>query len=120
VWRGCKLRIIAIAQENDNNLKMQSELQQYVYQLRIDAKILIVELADPEISKNAFERTLLMEERTMVLKQMQESRGGGNALGPHREISPLVTAERKSAVSARNSNESNGDANAATGNEMHE
>ena len=41
VWRGCKLRIIAIAQENDNNLKMQQELQQYVYQLRIDAKILV-------------------------------------------------------------------------------
>lgn len=37
----------------------------------------IVELADPEISKNAFERTLLMEERTMVLKQMQEARSGG-------------------------------------------
>uniref|UniRef100_A0A1I7WMU2 AA_permease domain-containing protein n=1 Tax=Heterorhabditis bacteriophora TaxID=37862 RepID=A0A1I7WMU2_HETBA len=85
VWRGCKLRIIAIAQENDNNLKMQTELQQYVYQLRIDAKILIVELADPEISKNAFERTLLMEERTMVLKQMQEARTGNNlpvAQGP--------------------------------------
>ncbi|VDM58947.1 unnamed protein product [Angiostrongylus costaricensis] len=80
VWRGCKLRIIAIAQESDNNLKMQSELQQYVYQLRIDAKILIVELADPEISKNAFERTLLMEERTMLNKQMQESRSGNNPL----------------------------------------
>ncbi|ETN80639.1 hypothetical protein NECAME_09062 [Necator americanus] len=87
VWRGCKLRIIAIAQENDNNLKMQSELQQYVYQLRIDAKILIVELADPEISKNAFERTLLMEERTMVLKQMQEARTGGNALSLARGVS---------------------------------
>ncbi|KAK6056279.1 amino acid permease [Cooperia oncophora] len=117
VWRGCKLRIIAIAQENDNNLKMQTELQQYVYQLRIDAKILIVELADPEISKNAFERTLLMEERTMVLKQMQESRGGNNA--PAREISPLVTAERKTAVSATKSGEGNGDTNTGAGNDVH-
>uniref|UniRef100_W6NT81 Amino acid permease-associated region domain containing protein n=1 Tax=Haemonchus contortus TaxID=6289 RepID=W6NT81_HAECO len=116
VWRGCKLRIIAIAQENDNNLKMQTELQQYVYQLRIDAKILIVELADPEISKNAFERTLLMEERTMVLKQMQEARSGGNAL---REISPLVTAERKTGVSAKKSAESTEDTNCATGNDIH-
>ncbi|XGW28790.1 hypothetical protein V3C99_008520 [Haemonchus contortus] len=116
VWRGCKLRIIAIAQENDNNLKMQTELQQYVYQLRIDAKILIVELADPEISKNAFERTLLMEERTMVLKQMQEARSGGNAL---REISPLVTAERKTGVSAKKSTESTEDTNCATGNDIH-
>uniref|UniRef100_A0A0K0DIC6 Solute carrier family 12 member 6 n=1 Tax=Angiostrongylus cantonensis TaxID=6313 RepID=A0A0K0DIC6_ANGCA len=87
VWRGCKLRIIAIAQESDNNLKMQSELQQYVYQLRIDAKILIVELADPEISKNAFERTLLMEERTMLNKQMLESRSGNNPLSFPRGMS---------------------------------
>lgn len=103
VWRGCKLRIIAIAQENDNNLKMQTELQQYVYQLRIDAKILIVELADPEISKNAFERTLLMEERTMVLKQMQEARSG-NTSSQSRGLSPLVTAEqREKAANSRRS-----------------
>ncbi|CAD6198763.1 unnamed protein product [Caenorhabditis auriculariae] len=51
VWRGCKLRVIGIAQETDNNVKMQEDLQKYVYQLRIDAKIMIVELADPEISK---------------------------------------------------------------------
>ncbi|KAJ1375092.1 hypothetical protein KIN20_038336 [Parelaphostrongylus tenuis] len=96
VWRGCKLRIIAIAQESDNNLKMQSELQKYVYQLRIDAKILIVELADPEISKNAFERTLLMEERTMYLKQMQESRRENNPLSFSRGISvSLVIAENQ-------------------------
>ncbi|VDM67518.1 unnamed protein product [Strongylus vulgaris] len=106
VWRGCKLRIIAIAQENDNNLKMQSELQQYVYQLRIDAKILIVELADPEISKNAFERTLLMEERTIVLKQMQEAKSGGS--NASRGISPLVTAEQRE-KSAKKSDDEKGD-----------
>ncbi|GMT24173.1 hypothetical protein PFISCL1PPCAC_15470 [Pristionchus fissidentatus] len=92
VWRGCKLRIIAIAQENDNNTKMQQELQKYVYQLRIDAKILIVELADPEISKNAFERTLLMEERTKFMQKMNESSLRG---APTRQLSPLVTGEQK-------------------------
>uniref|UniRef100_A0A1I7YN09 Solute carrier family 12 member 6 n=1 Tax=Steinernema glaseri TaxID=37863 RepID=A0A1I7YN09_9BILA len=71
VWRGCKLRVIAIAQELDNNTKMQQELEQYVYQLRIDAKIMVVELTDPEISQNAFERTLLMEERTQFMKELQ-------------------------------------------------
>ncbi|KAK0399743.1 hypothetical protein QR680_003192 [Steinernema hermaphroditum] len=71
VWRGCKLRVIAVAQELDNNTKMQQELEQYVYQLRIDAKIMVVELADPEISQNAFERTLLMEERTQFMKELQ-------------------------------------------------
>ncbi|VDN06525.1 unnamed protein product [Thelazia callipaeda] len=72
VWRGCKLRVIAIAQEMDNNTKLQADLQKYVYQLRIDASIMVVELSDPKISKNAFERTLLMEERTRYMHEMRE------------------------------------------------
>jgi hypothetical protein len=31
----------------------------------------VTELSDPELSKTAFERTLLMEERSKMLKQMQ-------------------------------------------------
>lgn len=31
----------------------------------------MTELSDPELSKTAFERTLLMEERSKMLKQMQ-------------------------------------------------
>uniref|UniRef100_F1KS71 Sodium/chloride cotransporter 3 n=2 Tax=Ascaris TaxID=6251 RepID=F1KS71_ASCSU len=71
VWKGCKLRVIAIAQEKDNNLKMETELKQYVvYQLRVRATILVVDLADPQISKTAFERTLLMEQRTRYNLEM--------------------------------------------------
>lgn len=100
VWRGCKLRVIGIAQESDNNVKMQEDLQKYVYQLRIDAKIMIVELADPEISKNAFERTLLMEERTMMMRDLQKVSGGGMTLSlppanAPRAVSPLVTSEKR-------------------------
>ncbi|CAJ0931424.1 unnamed protein product, partial [Mesorhabditis belari] len=93
VWRGCKLRIVAIAQESDNNTKMQQELQKYVYQLRIDAKILIVELADPEISKNAFERTLLMEERTKFMQKMQQQRSIQRGEG--QLLSPLARPEKR-------------------------
>ena len=71
VWRGCKLRIIAVAQAHDNNIKLKADLQAYVYALRIDAAVTIVELSDPEISKTAFERTLLMEERARLMKQMR-------------------------------------------------
>ncbi|VDN55893.1 unnamed protein product [Dracunculus medinensis] len=74
IWRGCKLRIIAVAQEMDNNNKMQADLQNYLYQLRVDARILIVELSDPKISKDAFERTLLMEERSKLQAAMQEQK----------------------------------------------
>ncbi|TKR58850.1 hypothetical protein L596_030240 [Steinernema carpocapsae] len=76
VWRHCKLRVIAIAQEMDNNVKMQEELESYVYALRIDAKVVVVELSDPQITKVAFERTLLMEERTKFLKGAQQLMSG--------------------------------------------
>ncbi|VDK61879.1 unnamed protein product [Onchocerca ochengi] len=89
VWRGCKLRVIAVAQEMDNNTKLQADLQKYVYQLRIDARIMVIELSDPKISKNAFERTLLMEERTRYMQEMYEIKGKLN------KISPLVLAEMK-------------------------
>uniref|UniRef100_A0A0R3S2I3 Solute carrier family 12 member 6 n=1 Tax=Elaeophora elaphi TaxID=1147741 RepID=A0A0R3S2I3_9BILA len=89
VWRGCKLRVIAIAQEMDNNTKLQADLQKYVYQLRIDARIMVIELSDPKISKNAFERTLLMEERTRYTYEMWEIKRNLN------KASPLVTPEMK-------------------------
>ncbi|CAJ0584828.1 unnamed protein product, partial [Mesorhabditis spiculigera] len=101
IWRGCKLRIIAIAQESDNNTRMQQDLQKYVYQLRIDAKILIVELADPQISKNAFERTLLMEERTKFIHKMQQQRSIQRGEGQY--LSPLVVAEQQQAREKANS-----------------
>uniref|UniRef100_A0A914BUW3 Solute carrier family 12 member 6 n=1 Tax=Acrobeloides nanus TaxID=290746 RepID=A0A914BUW3_9BILA len=74
VWRNCKLRVIAIALPEDNNTKLQQNLQDYVYQLRIDAKIKVVELSDPQISKTAFERTLLMEERRTIQRQMAQGK----------------------------------------------
>ncbi|KAM3725768.1 Potassium/chloride cotransporter [Dirofilaria immitis] len=89
VWRGCKLRVIAIAQEINNNTKLQADLQKYVYQLRIDARIMVIELSDPKISKNAFERTLLMEERTRYMQEMCEIKEKLN------KISPLILAEMK-------------------------
>ncbi|KAK0422326.1 hypothetical protein QR680_007506 [Steinernema hermaphroditum] len=67
VWRHCSLRVIAIAQADDNNVRMKEELEAYVYALRIDAAILVVELADAQIAKTAFERTLLMEEAKELL-----------------------------------------------------
>lgn len=71
VWRSCKTRIVAVARPQENSAKLKKQLQHYVYQLRIDAEILVTELNDPELSTTAYERTLLMEERTKMLKQMQ-------------------------------------------------
>uniref|UniRef100_A0A0K0E676 Amino acid permease/ SLC12A domain-containing protein n=1 Tax=Strongyloides stercoralis TaxID=6248 RepID=A0A0K0E676_STRER len=74
VWRHCKQRVIAVAQKDDNNTKLMKDLQNYVYQLRITADVCVVELSDPTISKNAFERTLLMEERTKFQKELHQQK----------------------------------------------
>uniref|UniRef100_A0A0N5AF91 Solute carrier family 12 member 6 n=1 Tax=Syphacia muris TaxID=451379 RepID=A0A0N5AF91_9BILA len=87
-WRGCRLRVIAVAQERDNNTKLQADLQRYVYQLRIDAEILVVELADPEISKTAFERTLLMEERTKLFHEITHNKVAPVQLMPKLLLTP--------------------------------
>uniref|UniRef100_A0A0N5BDG3 Solute carrier family 12 member 6 n=1 Tax=Strongyloides papillosus TaxID=174720 RepID=A0A0N5BDG3_STREA len=74
VWRHCKQRVIAVAQKDDNNTKLMKDLQNYVYQLRITADVCVVELSDPTISKHAFERTLLMEERTKFQKELHQQK----------------------------------------------
>uniref|UniRef100_A0A914WPA5 Solute carrier family 12 member 6 n=1 Tax=Plectus sambesii TaxID=2011161 RepID=A0A914WPA5_9BILA len=73
VWRGCHLRLFAVAQEHDNNITMKEDLQKFVYQLRIDASVTIVEFSDPEISAYAYERTLQMEERAKIVREMNLS-----------------------------------------------
>ncbi|KAL3097933.1 hypothetical protein niasHS_000668 [Heterodera schachtii] len=71
VWSSCKTRIVAVARPQENSAKLKKQIQNYLYQLRIDAEILVTKLNDPELSITAYERTLLMEERTKMLKQIQ-------------------------------------------------
>ncbi|KRY75862.1 Solute carrier family 12 member 5, partial [Trichinella pseudospiralis] len=66
VWRQCKLRIFTVAQLHDNSVKMKEDLENWVYQLRINASVDVVELADSTISAYTYERTLMMEGRTRL------------------------------------------------------
>ncbi|KFD56445.1 hypothetical protein M514_02549 [Trichuris suis] len=66
VWRQCKLRVFTVAQMHDNSVKMKQDLENWVYQLRIDATVDVVEFADSTISAYTYERTLIMEERTRL------------------------------------------------------
>lgn len=50
VWRHCKLRIIAVASHQENSTRIKSQLQKYIYQLRIDAEILVFFLIFLKIS----------------------------------------------------------------------
>lgn len=44
VWRSCKLRIFTVAQMEDNSLQMRRDLESFLYQLRIEAEVEVVEM----------------------------------------------------------------------------
>nr|XP_020469031.1 solute carrier family 12 member 7-like isoform X2 [Monopterus albus] len=74
VWRKCKMRIFTVAQMNDNSIQMKKDLQMFLYHLRLDAVVEVVEMHDNDISAFTYEKTLVMEQRSQMLKQMQLSR----------------------------------------------
>jgi hypothetical protein len=44
IWHKCKLRLFTIAQENEDSGKIKNDLVQYMYFLRIDAQIEVIEI----------------------------------------------------------------------------
>ncbi|XP_016537056.1 solute carrier family 12 member 7-like isoform X2 [Poecilia formosa] len=74
VWRKCKMRVFTVAQLDDNSIQMKKDLQVFLYQLRLDAEVEVVEMHDSDISAFTYERTLKMEQRSQMLKEMHLSR----------------------------------------------
>ncbi|XP_053401890.1 solute carrier family 12 member 6-like isoform X2 [Mercenaria mercenaria] len=70
-WKNCKLRIFTVAQLEDNTIQMKNDLQKFMYQLRIQADVEVVEMAESDITAYTYERTLIMEQRTEMLKNMR-------------------------------------------------
>ena len=74
VWRNCKTRIFTVAQMEDNSLKMKHALQQHLYQLRIEAEVKVVELDATDVSAYTYERTLIMEQRNQLIRNIKMSK----------------------------------------------
>ncbi|XP_068558144.1 solute carrier family 12 member 7-like isoform X1 [Cebidichthys violaceus] len=74
VWRKCKMRIFTVAHMEDNSIQMKKDLQMFLYHLRLDAVVEVVEMHESDISAFTYEKTLVMEQRSQMLKQMQLSR----------------------------------------------
>jgi len=72
-WKNCKLRIFSVAQPADNSIQIKKDLKTFLYHLRIEADVDVVELDDSAISEYTYERTLLMEQRNEMLKEMRVS-----------------------------------------------
>uniref|UniRef100_A0A8D0FRA6 Solute carrier family 12 member 5 n=1 Tax=Strix occidentalis caurina TaxID=311401 RepID=A0A8D0FRA6_STROC len=70
VWRKCKMRIFTVAQMDDNSIQMKKDLTTFLYHLRITAEVEVVEMVSSDISAYTYEKTLVMEQRSQILKQM--------------------------------------------------
>uniref|UniRef100_A0A8C5H776 Solute carrier family 12 member 7-like n=1 Tax=Gouania willdenowi TaxID=441366 RepID=A0A8C5H776_GOUWI len=91
VWKKCKMRIFTVAQMDDNSIQMKKDLQMFLYHLRLDAEVEVVEMHDNDISAFTYEKTLVMEQRSQMLKQMQLSR-----TEREREIQSITDESRNS------------------------
>ncbi|XP_051917386.1 solute carrier family 12 member 6-like isoform X2 [Hippocampus zosterae] len=74
VWRKCGMRIFTVAQMEDNSIQMKKDLATFLYHLRIEAEVEVVEMHDSDISAYTYERTLMMEQRSQMLHQMRLSK----------------------------------------------
>lgn len=71
VWKNCQMRIFTVAQMEDNSVQIKKDLKTFLYHLRLEANIEVVELSDSDISAYTYERTMRMEQRTEMLRQMK-------------------------------------------------
>uniref|UniRef100_A0A8C1PB86 Solute carrier family 12 member 5a n=1 Tax=Cyprinus carpio TaxID=7962 RepID=A0A8C1PB86_CYPCA len=85
VWRKCKMRIFTVAQMDDNSIQMKKDLTTFLYHLRIDAAVEVVEMHDSDISAYTYEKTLMMEQRSQILKQINLTK-----TEREREVQPLL------------------------------
>ncbi|MCI4394884.1 hypothetical protein PGIGA_G00174000 [Pangasianodon gigas] len=74
VWHKCGMRIFTVAQMEDNSIQMKKDLATFLYHLRIEAEVEVVEMHDSDISAYTYERTLMMEQRSQMLRQMRLSK----------------------------------------------
>ncbi|PAV81123.1 hypothetical protein WR25_22373 [Diploscapter pachys] len=72
-WRSTTLRLFAIAHVEDNNVQMKADLEKFLYHLRIDAKVDVIEMTGSDISEYTYERTMKMEERSKMLKSLNKT-----------------------------------------------
>ncbi|XP_030195229.1 solute carrier family 12 member 5 isoform X3 [Gadus morhua] len=91
VWRKCKMRIFTVAQLDDNSIQMKKDLTTFLYHLRIDAMVEVVEMHDSDISAYTYEKTLVMEQRSQILKQINLSKNERE-----REIQSITDSSRGS------------------------
>ncbi|CAB3411221.1 unnamed protein product [Caenorhabditis bovis] len=77
VWKGCQLRIFAVSEQDSTKSEdMKAGLQKYIYMLRIDAELFIVDLLDMEVSEEVMKRAADIEKKLKENEEMRRNRSG--------------------------------------------
>ncbi|XP_050840803.1 solute carrier family 12 member 4-like [Serinus canaria] len=76
VWRGCPLRLFMVALLEDNSERLRRLLEAVVRRRGLPAQVHVVELHDGAVSDYTYERTLMMEQRSQMLRQLRRAQGG--------------------------------------------
>ncbi|XP_056382420.1 solute carrier family 12 member 4 isoform X1 [Hyla sarda] len=91
VWKKCRIRIFTVAQMDDNSIQMKKDLATFLYHLRIEAEVEVVEMDDSDISAYTYERTLMMEQRSQMLRQIRLTQ-------TERDCEPQLIKDRHSII----------------------
>ncbi|XP_031465098.1 solute carrier family 12 member 5-like [Phasianus colchicus] len=78
-WRGCPVRLFTVALLEDNSVALRRLLESFARRLRLPASTEVVELHDSAVSAYTYERTLMMEQRSQMLRQMRLSARQGSS-----------------------------------------
>ncbi|XP_039556473.1 solute carrier family 12 member 6-like, partial [Passer montanus] len=75
-WRGCALRLFTVALLEDNSERLRRLLEAVVRRRGLPAQVHVVELHDGAVSDYTYERTLMMEQRSQMLRLLRRAQGG--------------------------------------------
>ncbi|NXC02046.1 S12A6 protein, partial [Orthonyx spaldingii] len=72
-WRGCRLRLFTVALLEDNSERLRRLLEAVARRRALPAQVHVVELHDGAVSDYTYERTLMMEQRSQMLRQLRRA-----------------------------------------------
>jgi potassium/chloride transporter 4/5/6 len=71
IWQNCKVRLFTVARSDENSIKIKNDLAQFLYFLRIEGEVDVIEMSDSEISPYTYEKTLKLHEREKLIKDLK-------------------------------------------------
>ncbi|CAD5225076.1 unnamed protein product [Bursaphelenchus xylophilus] len=70
-WKNTTLRLFTIAHFDENSTQMKEDLEKFLYHLRIEGQVFVIDMPESDISEYTYEKTLKMEERVKFLREMK-------------------------------------------------